>query len=252
MSKEEAAPYEVMAEVYDRWMQYDGAPYEQWCGFIDAACRRHDAQVKTILEIGCGTGSMTAILAHHGYQVTSVDGSKAMLQKAREKLGPTASLVQANLGGSDTPDLGSHDAAICCFDVVNYFTEEGQLARALAQIRSGLRAGALLIFDANSQFKMERLFGDRTFGGDFGDFAYIQRCHYDVASRCCELLLTFFLREGGLFRRVTERHLQRWFTDEEMNAALAASGFEVLRVCDGYTDVDRSPGTARATWVVRA
>ena len=79
-----------------------------------------------------------------------------------------------------------------------------------------------------------------------------KRARYDAKGRRCHLLLTFFLLEAELYRRVTEHHVERWFTDEEMNAALTESGFEVLRTCSGYTDAARSSHTARDTWVVHA
>jgi SAM-dependent methyltransferase len=254
----EVPAYEAMAPVYDRWMEHDGAPYEQWCGFIDTACRRHDREVRTILEIGCGTGSLTQRLGQRGYEVTGVDASSAMLGRAREKLGPSVRLVHARLpvpGPPQAPEafgLGLYDAAVCCFDVVNYFVEDGELARVFRQVRRALRPGGLFIFDVNTRYKLQRLFGDRSFGDDLGDFAYVQRARYDPARHRCELFLTFFLREGEMYRRAMEHHVQRWFTDEEMCAALADSGFEVLRTCQGYTDVERTADTARATWVVRA
>ncbi len=252
MDTDQVPPYDRMAQVYDRWMAHDGAPYEQWCDFIDAACRSHDSEVRTILEIGCGTGSMTKMLYEHGYDVTGVDASEAMLEQARQKLGPSARLVHARLPEPETPDFGLHDAAICCFDVVNYFVEDGQLEGAFIQIRQGLRPGGLFIFDVNTQYKLEMLFGDRNSGDDLGDFAYVQRTRYDTRGHRCELLLTFFLLEAELYRRVAEHHIQRWFTDEEINAALIESGFEVLRTCSGYTDAALTSHTGRATWVVRA
>ena len=252
MGPDEVPAYEAMALVYDRWMERDGAPYEQWCGFIDTVCRAHDRDVNTILEIGCGTGSMSQRLSQRGYEVTGVDASPAMLERARAKLGPSVRLVQAHLPEPGQLDLGCHDAAICCFDVVNYFVEDGQLARVFAQVRRALRPGGLFIFDVNTQYKLEGLFGGRNFGDDLGEFAYVQRASYDPVRHRCQLLLTFFLREGEMFRRVAENHVQRWFSDEELYSALAESGFEVLRKCDGYTDAERTADTARATWVVRA
>ena len=252
MVTDEVPAYEAIALVYDRWMEHDGAPYEQWCGFVDAAFRGHESEIKTVLEVGCGTGSMTQRLGQRGYQVTGVDASPAMLGKAREKLGPSVQLVQARLPAPELPDLGPYDAAICCFDVVNYFVDDGQLAGVFAQVRSALRPGGVFIFDVNTQYKLETLFGDRSFGDDLGDFAYVQKARYDPARHRCELLLTFFLLEGEMYRRVVEHHVQRWFSDTEMYAAVADSGFEVQRTCQGYTDAERTPDTARATWVVRA
>ena len=252
MVGDEVPAYEAIALVYDRWMEHDGAPYEQWCGFIDAVFRGHESQIKTVLEVGCGTGSVTQRLGQRGYQVTGVDASPAMLAKAREKLGLSVQLLQARLPDPALPDLGPYDAAICCFDVVNYFVDEGQLARVFAQVRSALRPGGMFIFDVNTQYKLETLFGDRSFGDDLGDFAYVQKARYDPVRHRCELLLTFFLLEGEMYRRVVEHHVQRWFSDAEVYAAVAHSGFEVQRTCQGYTNAERTPDTARATWVVRA
>jgi SAM-dependent methyltransferase len=136
--------------------------------------------------------------------------------------------------------------------VVNYFVDDGQLAQVFGQVRRALRPGGLFIFDVNTRYKLQGLFGDRNFGDDLGEFAYVQRASYDPVRHRCQLLLTFFLREGEMFRRVVENHVQRWFSDEELGSALAESGFEVLRQCDGYTDAERTADTARATWVVRA
>jgi hypothetical protein len=98
------------------------------------------------------------------------------------------------------------------------------------------------------------LFGSYRFGDDLGDFAYVWRSHFDDASSRCEVLITFFVAEGGpyrLYRRTVERHVQRAYSDEEMVAALAEGGFTVVKSCDDYTDQPRSATTQRATWVGR-
>ena len=217
-------------------MEHDGAPYEQWCGFIDTVCRGHESEVKTVLEVGCGTGSMmqrwrTWLPGHRcGTCRRPCSGRHGRSLFSR------SNCVQAHLPDPELPDLGPYDAAICCFDVVNYFVDDGQLARVFAQVKSALRPGGVFIFDVNTQYKLETLFGDRSFGDDFGDFAYVQKARYDPAHDRCELLLTFFLLEGEMYRRVVEHHVQRWFSDAEMYAAVADSGFEVQRTCQGYME----------------
>src|ERR1700722_13188985 len=119
-----------MAAVFDRWMHHDQAPYEQWCSFIDRECRRQVPGVGDILEIGCGTGTMTATLGSLGYHMTGVDASPWMLERARNKLGDSVRLVEARLPAPDGPELGTHDGAICCFDTANYMVEDGQLTGA--------------------------------------------------------------------------------------------------------------------------
>jgi SAM-dependent methyltransferase len=244
-------PYRAMATVYDRWMQHDHAPYKEWCSFIDRECRRQEGIVSSILEIGCGTGAMTEILRDLGYRMTGVDASPGMLEMARKKLGDSVPLILSRVPAASQPDFGSHDAAICCFDTANYMVEDGQLSQAFHQIAAALRPGGLFIVDTNTEFKLERLFGDYRFGDDLDEFAYVWRSRYDADTRRCQFLLSFFVAEGDLYRRTVERHVQRSFSEAEVAAAFADSGFAVVRNCDEYTDQACSATTPRITWVAR-
>jgi SAM-dependent methyltransferase len=244
-------PYRAMAAVYDRWMEHDHAPYEQWCSFIDRECRRHEPRVADLLEIGCGTGTMTAALGNLGYHMTGVDASPWMLARAREKLGESIRLVQARMPTTDGPELGTHDGAICCFDTANYMVEDGQLSGAFRQIAAAIKPGGIFIVDANTEYKFASLFGNDRFGDDLDGFAYLWRSRYDAAARLCELRMSFFVAEGALYRRSEERHVQRAFRPAEVVAALTESGFAVQRTTDDYTDKACSATTQRMTWVAR-
>jgi SAM-dependent methyltransferase len=252
MSPDEGrAPYRTMAGVYDRWMEHDKAPYELWCSVIDRELRRHATDVADILEIGCGTGAMTARLRDLGYHVTGVDASPEMLEMARAKLGTSVALVQARMPAPQDIDLGTHDAAICCFDTANYLVEDGQLSEAFGQVAAALRPGGVFIVDTNTQFKLERVFGDHRLGDDLDEFAYVWRSRYDPATRTCVFLLSFFVAEGDLYRRTVERHVQRPFSPDEVRAALAANGFSVTGTLADYTDAPYSETTSVITWVAR-
>jgi SAM-dependent methyltransferase len=252
MPAEPDVPYRAMALVYDRWMQHDRAPYEQWCSFIDRECRIHGPGVGDILEIGCGTGTMTAILRDRGYRMTGVDASPWMLEAARAKLGDTVPLILGRLPSSPADlDLGIHDAAICCFDTANYLVSDGELAAGFRQIAAALRSGGLLIVDTNTRFKFEQLFGAYRFGDDLGEFAYVWRSHFDSTTGRCELVFSFFVAEGELYRRTVERHVQRAYSEAEVGAAMAEAGFTLVKSCDDYSDQPLSATTQRATWVGR-
>jgi len=244
-------PYRAMAAVYDRWMRHDHAPYEQWCAYIDQECRAHEPAVSDILEIGCGTGNMTKLLRDAGYRMTGVDASAGMLQVARAKLGDSVPLHLTRMPAAEALDVGMHDAAICCFDTANYVSGDGELAETFRQIAGALRPGGLFIVDTNTLYKFEQLFGNYCLGEDLDGFAYIWRSHYDPATRLCEFLLTFFVAEGDTYRRTVERHVQRYFSEAEVAAALAESGFAVVKTCDEYSGRACSATTPRTTWVTR-
>lgn len=250
-SDDDATPYRAMAGIYDRWMQHDNAPYELWCSIIDREFRRHGTGVVDVLEVGCGTGAMTVRLRDLGYRVTGLDASSDMLKMAGQKLGTSVPLVLARMPAPPDIDLGTHDAAICCFDTANYIVEDGELAVAFGQIAAALRPGGLFVVDTNTHFKLERAFGDHRFGDDLDEFAYVWRSRYDPATQRCELRMSFFVAEGELYRRTVERHFQRPFSPDEVRAALADSGFSVIGTLSDYKDEPFSPTTGVITWVTR-
>ena len=86
--------------------------------------------------------------------------------------------------------------------------------------------GGLLLFDISSQYKLENILGCNTFAEDEQGGAYIWKNNYDPKSRLIEMNLTFFERHGELYRRFTERHIQRAHGVDELLKALNWAGFD--------------------------
>ena len=112
--------YEALAGVYDALTEDVG--YERRADYLEKLFRRGRVPVRTVLDLACGTGEMTAILTERGYELIAVDGSPDMLARAREKAADLAGEPPVFLNQDMTElDLyGTVDAAVCCLDSLNY------------------------------------------------------------------------------------------------------------------------------------
>jgi SAM-dependent methyltransferase len=237
-------PYESLAAVYDKWTAAND--YPAWCAYLKTRL----ADATTVLDVCCGTGTMTRLLQEGGYVVTGVDRSEAMLRRARAVLDPATVLVRQDLS-VPAAVTNTFDAVVCCFDSVNYFVTDAALDQLFRYVSASLCPGGMFVFDVNTKRKLESLFGDTHYGDDLGDFAYVWRNRYDAASRQIRFLITLFTKDGDGFARHEEHHVQRWFTEDELNAAAVAHGFSVQEVTEDYTDRSADGDSLRETWVLR-
>jgi SAM-dependent methyltransferase len=140
---------------YDRFAPY----YDDVVGerrdvalFLRALLTQHHRDAKTILEFGCGTGSMLKVLSRN-YAVTGVDNSRAMLKLASKKA-PRAKLLFGDITTARV--AGSFDAVLCPFDTINHITTVAQWRKVFANAARHLAPGGIFIFDINTPAKMER------------------------------------------------------------------------------------------------
>ncbi|MFJ6573609.1 class I SAM-dependent DNA methyltransferase [Streptomyces sp. NPDC091292] len=246
-------PYSALARVYDRWMAADKVPYDQWFAFTKERFDEAGFAVKTVLDVCCGTGMTIRTLQDQGFQVTGVDASASMLDIARARTDPGTELRQLTLPDERLAELGPFDAALVCFDGANYLTGEGALTATLRQLARSLRPGGVLVFDLSTRPTFESIDGLGEFGEDFGDFAYVWNTHHLPDSPYYEYVVSLFVPEGDedLYRRVVERHAQRWFSRDEVERALRDANFTAVTVSDNYTSGPATDTTRRDTWSAR-
>ena len=152
--------YTGFAQVYDLFM--DNVPYDEWCAYICETLKKHGIADGPVLDLGCGTGELTRRLAACGYDMTGVDVSVDMLQKAMEK--QTDPPILYLLQEMQTLELDGCVRAVCCTcDCVNYVLEPQELSDAFRRVAACLESGGVFIFDMNTAYKYEQLLGDHTF-----------------------------------------------------------------------------------------
>lgn len=236
--------YTSFASVYDTFM--DNVPYEEWGGYIHSLLCRYGVKDGLVLDLGCGTGTMTEILAGYGYDMIGVDNSGDMLELAMEKRFASGHDILYLLQDMREFELyGTVRAVVSVCDSVNYITEPEELAEVFRLVNNYLDPGGIFLFDFNTEYKYREEMGDCTIAEDRGDCSFIwDNCYYEE-EKINEYDLTLFIREGSddngaLYRKYRETHFQRGYTLEEIRELLSSAGL----VFQAAYDMD----TGEAAW----
>ena len=223
--------YSAIAHVYDR-LNAD-IDYGAWADFVEACFARHlPARPSLVLDLACGTGSMTHALAARGYDMIGVDRSPDMLSAAYARAGEVMPLFLCQDMRSFEL-YGTVGATVCCLDSINYLTGEGDLLRCFRTVHNYLDPDGLFLFDVNSPYKFANIYGDNAYILEDEIDGRAVFCGwqnaYDPASGLCDFYLTLFEEdEDGRFFRSEEVQHERCFSHETLLAALAEAGFAHL------------------------
>lgn len=248
-------PYEALAAVYDG--MNDSVDYGALAEFAAAVFARAGRSPELVLDLGCGTGGLTFALAERGYDMIGVDCSAEMLAKAFER----------KLREGDPPVLflcqdmrafelyGTVGAVVSSLDCVNYLTEDGDIDRCFSLVHNYLDPGGIFLFDVNTPYKFEHVYGDNAYileAEQDGRLAYCGwQNTYDPATRLCRFDLSVFTEEeNGRYRRSDEEQTERAYSKEELTAALTRAGFERIAFYGDLHFAEPTPETER--WYVAA
>ena len=221
--------YEALAGVYDRLTEDVG--YERRADYLEKLFRKSRIPVRMVLDLACGTGSMTALLMGRGYEMIAADASPDMLSAAREKTEGRTGIPPVFLNQS-MPELdlyGTVDAAVCCLDSLNYLTSPRDVRRTFQRLRLFIAPGGILIFDVLSPSNLRDLDG-QVFLDEREDVYCVWRAEYEKRSHICTYWMDLFTqRADGTWERSVEEHRERAYTVEELRAWLMEAGFTHIR-----------------------
>lgn len=218
--------YRYLAEVYDSLM-YDSKGGEWFLYIQELLIKAGVLPSSRILETACGTGRITLPLARAGYDVVALDTSEEMLEAAGEKLRENA--LSAHLVCADMRDFCMPrpvGAVVSACDGVNYLTGDGDARRFFEQCAKNLTPGGALLFDISSHKKLTQRMGNNVFFDDGEDVTCLW--HSQLSGSLLHMDLTLFVREGGLYRRYDEEHLQKAYKIDEIEDLLLQSGFGAI------------------------
>ena len=227
--------YEAFASVYDIFMEQ--VEYDQWMNHIHAIWEKFGLQPKTVIDLGCGTGSIALPLAKEGYDVIGVDLSPEMLTEADHKAMEEGVSVRFACQDMTELELGEEaDCILSLCDSMNYLTEDGQLEDAFKSIAQHMKQESLFLFDLNTEYKFKEVLGQNVFGSAEEHAAYIWENDYDDEEKINEYYVSFFIEnEDGFYERIEEFHYERAYSMEEIEEGLQAAGMELVEVYDGYS-----------------
>ena len=220
--------YEALAAAYDDLT--DDVEYGRRADFLRRLMRQSRIEVNTVLDLACGTGTMTCLLAEAGYEMIGVDVSEDMLAEAAGKQVSAGKIPPIYLQQSmDHLDLyGTVEAAVCCLDSLNYLTDVRTLRRMLRRLHLFIAPGGVFLFDINSPHKLRALDG-QIFLDERENVYCVWRTEFEKRSRICTFGMDIFRREGDAWQRYGEEHREKAWEVEELTALLHEAGFGCVR-----------------------
>ena len=244
--------YTSFAKVYDTFM--DNVPYDLWCGYLHELLKQYGVEKGIILDLGCGTGSVTEQLAVRGYDMIGVDYSSEMLDMAMQKDSRTAYNILYLLQDMREFELyGTVNAVVSLCDSMNYMTEEEDLLTVFELVNNYLDPGGVFIFDLNTEYKYRELLGEQTIAESRDDCSFIWENYYDEEEMLNEYELTLFVKEEEhqLYERFQEIHYQKAFSLERVKGLLEQVGLEFVAVYDAMTQEPPKEDSERVYFVAR-
>lgn len=255
--------YTSFAYVYDTFM--DNVPYGEWASHIREKLCEHGVTDGIVLDLGCGTGTMTERLAGYGYDMIGIDNSEEMLELAMEKRMESGHDILYLLQDMREFELyGTVRAVVSVCDSVNYMTEPDELEEVFRLVNNYLDPKGIFLFDFNTVHKYRDVIGDSTIAEDRGVCSFIWDNRYYEKEQINEYDLTLFIAEdfnpmenaygsegmadsedtlfseegvenGSLYRRYTETHYQRGYTLAEIKELLERAGLVFIEAYDADT-----------------
>lgn len=271
--------YTDFAQVYDEFM--DETPYEEWCEFLAGRVKKYgigdvagcDDEIKTdkcvikdndvikgqekqnlrqerntILDLGCGTGTLTELLARKGYDMIGVDNAQEMLQIAMDKRERSGLDILYLLQDMREFELyGAVGAVISVCDSINYLLEEEEILQTFRLVHNYLYPGGVFIFDFNTVYKYASVIGDATIAENRENCSFIWENYYHEEEEINEYDLTIFARNSKeeRFLRFQETHYQRGYRLEQMCSLVKEAGLSVMETLDADTHDMVTPESER-------
>lgn len=274
--------YTDFARVYDTFM--DDTPYEEWCEYlvellekyragkgtdVTATERKNNANIydnsvinenlrqerNTILDLGCGTGTLTELLAARGYDMIGIDNAQEMLQIAMDKRDRSGQDILYILQDMRSFELyGAVGAVFSVCDCVNYLLEDEDVVQTFRLVNNYLLPEGIFVFDFNTVYKYEVIIGDATIAENREHCSFIWENYYHEDEQINEYDLTVFVQEGeksDLYRQFRETHYQRGYRLEQMQNYLKQAGLVFVDAADADTHGEVNDTSERIYIVAR-
>ena len=216
--------YEALAVSYDRLT--NDVDYEATVDFYYEILKQEGLKPRTAVDLACGTGSVTAILARRGLQVIGVDMSEEMLTVASQKA-PDARFICQKLQQLRLPK--AVDLAVCALDSLDYITNPEDCKEAIRRTYKYLNPGGVFIFDVNTPEKLRAMDG-QVFLDEDDDVYCVWRGEFEEQTNICSYGMDLFQRKGNLWERSFEEHREYAYSADQLVGFLKEAGFTHIRV----------------------
>lgn len=222
--------YEALARVYDKLNR--DVDHGFFADFYENAFARFGKKkIHSVLDLGCGTGSLTLELARRGYDMTGLDNCSDMLAQASDR-GREEGLSDILWLMADMTDFelyGTVDAVTCCLDGINHLYRPGDAEKCFRLVHLFLEPDGLFLFDLNTPYKFKEIYAEHDYVLEDEGAVCCWRNEWHPTSKTCDFYLTVFEEmEDGSYLRSNGVQKERCFTEKQMRRMLEKASFEVL------------------------
>lgn len=225
--------YTSFAQVYDMFM--DNIPYDEWCKYLVEMLKKYGIEDGLVLELGCGTGSVTRRLEQANYNMIGIDNSEDMLSIAREN-GPE-SILYLLQDMTEFELYGTVNAVISICDSINYILEEEDLLKVFKLVNNYLEKDGIFIFDLNTMYKYSEIMGDTVIAENRDEGSFIWENTYFEDEQINEYNLTLYIKDHieDKYNRYEEIHYQKAYSIDTVIKLLEKAGMEFVAVYDAFS-----------------
>lgn len=241
--------YQEYARLYDRSGQVGFSM--RMLRYISQLLEIYPAHGNRLLDLACGTGTFAIGMALDGWQVQGVDGSAEMLAQAQAK---TPGNVHISWSQQDMRSFCTREPVhlvTCLYDSLNYMLTDHDLVTVFRRTLAALLPNGLFIFDMNTPWVLANQWDDATYMSDSDELTAIMHSSYDARLQRATVTVTCFERQGELYRKTQEQHIEQAYPLEQVSSDLQLAGFRIEAMLRCFTFQPASYQDPRAVWVAR-
>lgn len=234
--------YKTFAQFYDELT--DNVDYKVRSDYISNFFSRYSNGGNKVLDLACGTGTMTALLCEKGYDVTGIDLSCDMLSLASSKC--DARFICADISDFDINE--KFDYCICLLDSINHLNDVDDVNACFNCVYDSLNEDGLFIFDVNTIYKHNNILADNTFVFD-NDGYFLSWDNEQMEDNVIRILLDFFVYNGKNYDRFSEEFYEKAYEIDELKSML--KNFEIIGIYDELTENSPKANSERVFFVCK-
>lgn len=244
--------YGIFSSVYD--ILTENVEYERIANKVCSLLHENGVDGGLLLDLGCGTGTLSFMLENKGYDVIGVDASEDMLMVANEKKYEENSSALFLCQNAEELDLyGTINCAVSSLDTINHIDSPQKVKKAISLVSLFMEMGGIFIFDINTPYKHEKILGNNTFVYDTDEVYCVWQNSFDREKTETKIDLDFFIKneDDESFEKYSESFSEYVYQPKDIFSMLEQCGFEILGTYDDYSDNQVNEETQRITIVAK-
>ncbi len=234
--------------IYKFYDMYNGADFKGYYNFYKNAIQKHGIPTEIILDLGCGTGELSKILSKD-FQVIGVDISSEMLSIASSKCRNKVLLLNQDMRELEL--YGTIQSCISFCDCFNYMENKTDLEKAFKRVALFTESGGIFVFDASTKYRFENILNGKAFVNEGNEGIFIHRGKYSKKSKCLNMDITIFHKNGTSYKRYDESQKEYYYSDKDFVRIAEKSGFELCGIYGDFNFTEASDTDEKHYYIFR-